>query len=86
MSAPLPPVMIEVLSLPVADATAAGIAVEAMRSQMDRLWQADHAAGLGWGTTLDTLSLDGRVGEPPEVLGLRLAGAIRARLVREPTA
>lgn len=86
MTEPLPPVSIEILSLPVVDAVAAGIAVEAMRREMHRLWQADRAAGLGWDTTLDALSLDGRAEEAPDVLGLRLAGAIRSRLVREPLA
>jgi hypothetical protein len=83
MTEPLPSVTIGQLSVPLADADAAVRAAEAMRGEVDRLWQADRAAGLAWRDTLESVSLDGRAGETPETLGLRLAGAIRARLVKE---
>lgn len=84
MTEPLPPVSVDLLSLPLADAAAAERAAEAMRGEMARLWEADRAAGLDWRPTLDSLVLDSEVGEAPQALGRRLAGTIRARLVREP--
>jgi len=81
--APLPPVSIGHLTLPLADAGAASLATEAMRGEMVRLWQADRAAGLDWRAELDTLRLDLAPGEAPDALGRRLAGAIRSRLVCE---
>jgi hypothetical protein len=84
MNAPLPPVSIGHLVLPLADAAAAELAAGALRDEMARLWQVDRAAGLAWGTSLDTVVLDGAVDETPESLGGRLAGTIRARLVRGP--
>ncbi len=84
MTEPLPPIAIGHLSLPLADAAAAERAAEAMREEVARLWEADRTAGLEWRDALESVVLDGRVGEGPEAVGQRLAGAIRARLVKEP--
>lgn len=86
MTESLLPVWISHLSLPLADPAAAEYATEAMRVEMARLWQADRAAGLDWRRTLDTMSINCAEREAPEVLGRRLATAIRARLVQEPLA
>ncbi len=83
MTAPVPPIAIDHLALPLPDAAAASRAADAMRLEIARLWQADRAAGFAWRDRLDTVSLDAAAEETPEALGRRLAGAIRARLVRQ---
>ncbi|SAL04846.1 hypothetical protein AWB78_07159 [Caballeronia calidae] len=86
MTEPFPPIFVDHLTLPLADAAAAELAAEAMRGEMARLWVADRAAGLEWRSAPDSVLLDGAADETPEALGRRLAGAIRARLVRGPQA